>query len=288
MEGASPESGRERSDRALVLAIAPRLNRLRGRTMVLHFRDLRRKLFDGGRLRTYLAYAAGELLLIVAGILIALQIGNWNSDRQDRARELAYLTNIRADLVANIALMDRFLAERKGRIAGAQRILTHFAGAPIKNVSAFNADGINIYSWERFYLGNNTYQELVNSGNFARLSNHDIKTQLLDIEALYVKMKSEEDHYRFDSETALYKPIYDLLDTEAMTADFAYHMSGGKDGRTGALNAASFAPLLKSQTIKNGFVMTILEYGTMNAQMTEMRTRCKKLIGIIDAEMRRK
>lgn len=255
--------------------------------MIHLLRDLRRQMIDSGRLRGYLFYAAGELLLIVAGILIAMQIGNWNSARQDRARELTYLTNIRADLVANVAQMDRFLIERKARIAAAERILTHFAGKPIEDASAFNADGINIYSWERFYLGNNTYQELVSSGNFALLSNHDIKTQLLDIEALYVKMKSEEDHYRFDSETALYKPIYDLLDTEAMTADFAWRVSGGKAGRAGAVTAASFEPLLKSRTIKNGFVMTTLEYGTMNGQMAEMRERCQKLIALIDAEIRR-
>lgn len=255
--------------------------------MIHLLRDLRRQVFDGGRLRTYLGYAAGELLLIVLGILIAMQIGNWNSGRQDRARELTYLTNVRADLVANVALMDRFLAERSEKIAAAHRILAHFAGKPIENVSAFNADGINIYGWERFYLGNNTYQELVSSGNFARLSNHAVKTQLLDIEALYVKMKSEEDHYRFDSETALYKPIYELLDTEAMTADFAWRVSGGKAGRAGAITAESFAPMFKSRTIKNGFVMTVLEYGTMNAQMAEMRERCRKLIAIIDAEIRR-
>lgn len=255
---------------------------------MLHLlRDLRRRTVESGRLRTYLAYAAGELLLIVAGILIATQIGNWNNSRQDRQRELVYLTNIRADLVANVALMDRVLAERKEKVAGAQRILAHFAGKPITDPSAFNADGINIYSWERFYLGNNTFQELVSSGNFGKLTSHAVKKQLLDIEALYVKMKSEEDHYRFDTETTFYKPVYDLLDTEAMTADFAWRMSGGKEGRAGAITAASFEPMLRSRTIKNGFVMTILEYGVMNAQMTEMRERCQKLIAAIDAEIRR-
>jgi len=255
--------------------------------MVHHLRALRRQLFDGGRVRTYVAYAAGELLLIVAGILIAMQIGNWNMARQDRARELTYLANIRSDLVANVALMDRFLAERNERIAAARRMLTHFSGKPIEDVSAFNADGINIYSWERFYLGNNSYQELVSSGNFALLSNHGIKKQLLDIEALSLKMKSEEDHYRFDSETTLYKPIYELLDTEKMTEDFAYRESGGREGRAGRLTMANFQPMLDSLTLKNGFVVTVLEYGTMNAQMVEMRKRCQDLIAMIDAELRR-
>ena len=65
--------------------------------MIHMFRDVRRELLRRGRLRTYLAYATGELLLIVAGILIATQIGNWNTARQDRTRELMDLTNIRVD-----------------------------------------------------------------------------------------------------------------------------------------------------------------------------------------------
>jgi len=256
--------------------------------MVHFLRELRRDLFAGRGLRTYVAYAAGELLLIVVGIVIATQIGNWNTARQDREKELTYLANVRADLVENVTLMDRVLAERKEKIAAAERILTHFNGKPIENASAFNADSISIYNWERFYLGNNTFQELVSSGNFASLKNKEIKTQLLDIEALYVKMKSEEDHYRFDSETALYKPIYDVMDTEAMTADFAWHASGGREGRADAITAATFEPLLRNRTIKNGFVMTIIEYGTMNEQMDEMRQRCQTLIAVIDTELKQR
>ena len=255
---------------------------------MIHFvRRLRRQLLADGRLGRYLAYAAGEILLVVIGILIALQIDNWNEARKDREKELGYLANIRSDLVANIDEMDRYLAERTERVAAARRILTHFNGKPIDDVSAFNADGISIYSWERFYLGNNTYQELVNSGNFALLSNHDIKDQLLDIEALYRRMKGEEDHYRFDTETALYKPLYDLVDTESMTADFEYRITGGKSGREDAITPETFDAFLKSQTIKNGFVMTILEYGTMNSQMRELRERCEKLINEIDTEIAR-
>jgi hypothetical protein len=251
------------------------------------FASMRRALLAESRFTRYLGYAVGEIVLVVIGILIALQINTWNDARKDRAKELAYLANIRTDQVANNAEMDRFLAARKERVAAAGRILEHFGGKPIDDPSAFNADSIGIYSWERFYLGNNTYQELVNSGNFALLSNHAIKDQLLDIEALYRKMKGEEDHYRFDTETALYKPVYEVMDTVAMTADYAYRLSGGKAGRKDAIDARTFEPLLRNRTIENGFVMTILEYGTMNAQMEELRSRCQGLIRDIDAELAR-
>lgn len=255
--------------------------------MISLLRKARRQFFGEGRFTQYLGYAAGEIVLIVAGILIALQISNWNSARQDRAKEMSYLTNIRADLAGSIREIDRQLAERNERIAGAKRILAHFNGQPITDASAFNADSVNIYSWERFYLGDNTYRELVSSGNFALLSNPAIKRQLLNVEALYGKMKSEEDHYRFDTETALYKPLYDIADTEAMIADLEYRTSGGKSGRAGAVTPETFRPVLGNMTMKNGFVLTILEYQTMNGQMTELRDRCMRLIRDIDADIRR-
>ena len=121
---------------------------------------------------------------MVAGILIALQINNMNSDRQARVRELTYLANIRSDLVENIAAIDRIVADRVEKVAASKRILAHYRGEPVTDWSAFNADAINVFDWQRFYFGNNTYQELVNSGNFATLSNARIKTGLLDSEAL--------------------------------------------------------------------------------------------------------
>jgi hypothetical protein len=46
--------------------------------MLKFFRRIRRKLLDEGSLRKYLVYAIGEITLVVIGILIALQINNWN------------------------------------------------------------------------------------------------------------------------------------------------------------------------------------------------------------------
>ena len=39
------------------------------------------------RTSKYLLYALGEILLVVIGILIALQIDNWNREKQERAEE---------------------------------------------------------------------------------------------------------------------------------------------------------------------------------------------------------
>ncbi len=255
--------------------------------MIVFMRKLRRRLLAEGALGKYLAYAVGEIVLVVIGILIALQINNYNDARKDRTRELGYLANIRTDLAANIAEMDRYLATRSEGIAAAQRIIGHFDGEPIEDVSAFNADGVSIYTWQRYYQINNTYQELVNSGNFALLSNDSIKHGLLDLESQYKKMKSEEDHFRFDAETLLYIPLYESMDLNPIVLDATYLASNGQAGKDGLLTAQSFEGYLKNRLLKNGFVMTTLEFQIMNDQMREMKILSQALMNEIDVEMKR-
>lgn len=233
----------------------------------------------------YLLYAAGEILLVVIGILIALQINNQNDLRKQRATELHYLENISTDLDINLAEMDRYLDTRTECIAAANRILEHFDGKPITDYSAFNADGVMIYSWQRFWQNNNTFQELVNSGNLALISNEAIKKKLLDIESLYKKMKSEEDHFRFDTETLIYEPLYELMDLNPLVNNFEYRVTDGKSGTDMPLTAESFSEYLKSTKLKNGFVMTVLEFNTMNGQMREMKRMTEELVTLIGAEL---
>lgn len=246
---------------------------------------MRRHLLAESRLTHYLAYAAGEIVLVVVGILIALQINNWNDARRDRAREIVYLRNLREDVTTNIRELDGYLATRDTGIATSQRILAHFDGQPIEDASAFAADAISIYNWKRFYLGDNTYQDLVGSGNLATLSNPKVKDGLLDIEAMYRKLKGEEDHFRFDSETLLYRPIYRTTDLGPMMRDYGSRMANGPQAGGTGLEPAYFGPLLHDVEARNGFWMAILEFGAMNEQMRAMRARSAALLSDIDAEL---
>ncbi len=50
--------------------------------MIKFFRKIRQKLLSENKLSTYLLYAIGEIILVVIGILIALQINNWNEEKK--------------------------------------------------------------------------------------------------------------------------------------------------------------------------------------------------------------
>jgi len=51
--------------------------------MLRFFRTLRQRLLTENKFSRYLLYAVGEILLVMIGILLALQVNNWNNNRID-------------------------------------------------------------------------------------------------------------------------------------------------------------------------------------------------------------
>jgi len=67
--------------------------------MIRFFRTLRQRLLAENRFSKYLLYAVGEILLVVIGILIALQIDNWNEERKFRSAQRKFLEDLRTQVV---------------------------------------------------------------------------------------------------------------------------------------------------------------------------------------------
>lgn len=137
--------------------------------MVTLFRRIRQKLIDSGSVSKYLLYALGEILLVVVGILIALQVNNWNEQRllensaQSHVRvlgnnlneDLAQLTEIHINLMETLrssqSMMNRFQVNKAPGDSiyyEMLQILFEFSFEP-------NDDGVNI---------------LINSGELGVLS----------------------------------------------------------------------------------------------------------------------
>ncbi len=233
----------------------------------------------------YILYAIGEIILVVIGILIALQINNSNEDQKLRNQELHYLKNLKTDLNLNITELDKYITVRNSRIESANYVLEHFEGKPLTDLNAFAFHTTNIYIWQKFSQQDNTFQELINSGNLALISNDTIKNGLLNLQALYKKLKNEEAHFRYDAELLLYEPSYGILDLNPIVKNFTYQVSNGQAGENLELSKTNYETMLKDIKQKNGFVMANYEFSVMNAQFNEMKTMCNSIIILIDNEL---
>lgn len=75
--------------------------------MIEFFRKIRRNLLAENKFSKYLLYAIGEIMLVVIGILIALQLNNLNEIKKNKGYERDYLLRIKTDLNKDITELER-------------------------------------------------------------------------------------------------------------------------------------------------------------------------------------
>lgn len=255
--------------------------------MIKFFRKIRQQLLSENKVNKYLLYAIGEIILVVIGILIALQINNLNEAKKTRAQEVAYLKNIKNDLEVTNAEIDQYVTSRAQRASAASSVVEHYNGKPVTDWNEFNKHTIDVYTWQRFYQTDNTFQELMNSGNFAIISNDSIKNELLTVDKLYKKLKYTEDHFRYDAEITLYEPSYAMTDIHSLSNNYFYQKSDGKNGFLGNLGEDDFREMLKDQKQKNGFVFAAMYFKGMNTALLNIKEKNEHIIALIDSELQK-
>ena len=78
--------------------------------MIKFFRNIRQRLLSENRVDKYLIYALGEIVLVIVGILIALQINDWNDHRKNEILFKTYRTNLIKNLVKDSVNLEQNLA----------------------------------------------------------------------------------------------------------------------------------------------------------------------------------
>lgn len=160
------------------------------------FRKTRQNLISNGKLRKYLLYAIGEILLVMIGISLAFQLDNWNENRVKVNSEASYYINIRAqiaddrDLVmTQVRFNNRYMAEFK------------YANEILESNDRSRLDTLglivrNLTQYSDFDKKGNIYETLVNSGEIKLLRNHTIVRSIRELEEKYTYINRMENiHY---------------------------------------------------------------------------------------------
>ena len=148
---------------------------------------------DENKTSKYFKYAIGEIILVVIGILIALQINNWNENRKKSNLRATLTKSIKEDLKADVIYLDHFTkrvdssfqllrnqSQYVNRISYSTDSLVHF----LKN-------DINVYIVQFQGFNNTTYESLKASGQLDVLD-ASLKKQLYE---LYISQSASQENY---------------------------------------------------------------------------------------------
>ncbi len=93
--------------------------------MIKFFRRIRQNLLSEQKTGQYLKYAIGEIVLVVIGILIALQINNWNENRKDATKEQELLLQLQSEFQSNLEQLDQKITLRNDMIKASFKLLDY-------------------------------------------------------------------------------------------------------------------------------------------------------------------
>jgi hypothetical protein len=140
--------------------------------MIPFFRKIRKTLADDNKPIKYLRYAIGEIILVVIGILIALQINNWNENRKNKVFEKEILTQIQENLKNDKLALEEIVTNFSKAVKSSEKILN-------SQVSQKTQDSINIWlgaiiQFDRFQPLTNAY-EVLKSNGLDKISNKKLR-----------------------------------------------------------------------------------------------------------------
>jgi hypothetical protein len=147
--------------------------------MIKFFRHIRQNLLMENKTGRYFKYAIGEIILVVIGILIALQINTWNQNRIDRKVEDDIIAKLHKEFKENKKSIQGFILSNKEEM-NAQIELITLIGSSKEELTRHNLDSLFYVSFgaNELYFADNTLKNILNSGQLNLLKNEKINALL--------------------------------------------------------------------------------------------------------------
>ena len=163
--------------------------------MIKFFRKIRQNLLSEGKTGKYLKYAIGEIVLVVIGILIALQINNWNEQRKTNNKEQNLLNALKQEFVYNQEELQNVIVINSNNIEGAGE----FASILSPKKTKLSEQEIAKY-WDKAFRQEAIFRpslgvlnEAINSGNLSIITNTELRTFLSSFNAQLQQLRKQEE-----------------------------------------------------------------------------------------------
>ncbi|MBO6621719.1 MAG: hypothetical protein JJ892_00130 [Balneola sp.] len=154
--------------------------------MFKFFRRVRQALLSENKFSKYLLYAIGEIALVMIGILLALQVNNWNEERKSRSYELTMLSEVNEVMAKDVQILKNWIPHLKSVRYSFNRL------ASMKNDQEINKDSLDFHLRTIKGYGivitiNKAPFEAIKSGGLDRITNLEIRKNLSNLYGFHIE-----------------------------------------------------------------------------------------------------
>ena len=163
--------------------------------MIKIFRRIRQNRIKENKVTDYLKYTIGEIILVVIGILIALQVNNLNEQRKEHIQEKIYLKRFEVELSTNLENILTAISLNNSRIHRTEFLLRTIDNPQLaQDSSSYFIKSIEHAGYTNIPLiSDNAFEELKSSGNLSLIRNEALRVALQK----YYSWTSAEGQYNF-------------------------------------------------------------------------------------------
>lgn len=161
--------------------------------MISFFRKIRKGLLGDNRISKYLKYSIGEIVLVMIGILLALQVNNWNNQRIEAKQEVQMLMQLQTEYEENLKEVNEKIFMRDGMRASIRKLF-YYIDNGIEGVS-FDSLRVHISragTLPTFDGANGVTNEILSSGKLYLIQNSELKTHLTNWYGMTQEVIEEE------------------------------------------------------------------------------------------------
>ena len=170
--------------------------------MIKFFRKIRQDLLSKGKTGKYMKYAIGEIVLVMIGILLALQVNNWNEIKNLENRTQESLSSLAEELNSNKIFLESNLNKVKSQLQAGLNMIDS-----LNNNSIPDEEKDTYLRFKISHLGplrinsltTSSLDEMINSGNYSSINSINVKECLLaynsEIENMNVTLIRFEEYW---------------------------------------------------------------------------------------------
>lgn len=148
--------------------------------MIKFFRKIRQKLLVENKLSRYLVYALGEIVLVVIGILIALQINNWNQNRNNEAFEMELLKSFQLGLQQDLQDIDGNITRITDVINANNELINLLESNRAYDTNYVASRFADAFMYTRFVYSTSAFETLKSKGINA-ITNENLRNKIIEV-----------------------------------------------------------------------------------------------------------